>query len=43
MPRKRPVATRIREQAEKLERLKDEERMEKLREKIRTRRPVRRR
>jgi len=42
MPRKRPIATRIREQTEKLERLKDEERMEKLREKMSARRPRRR-
>jgi len=43
MPRKRPVATRIKEQQEKLERMKDEERMEKLREKMRSRRVPRRR
>ncbi len=43
MPRKRPVDARIREATEKLERLKDEKRMEQLREKIRARRPVRRR
>jgi len=42
MPRKRPVSTRITEAQEKLERLKDEQRMEALREKMRTRRRRRR-
>jgi len=42
MPRKRPVATRITEAQEKLERLKDEQRMEALREKMRSRRRRRR-
>lgn len=41
--KKRPVAVRIKEQAEKLEKMKDEQRMEALREKIRNRRPIRRR
>jgi len=42
MPRKRPVAIRITEQQERLERLKDEQRMEALREKMRIRRRRRR-
>jgi len=42
MPKKRPVATRIQEAQERLERLKDEQRMETLREKMRRRRGRRR-
>jgi len=42
MPKKRPVATRILEQKEKLERMQDEQRMEALREKMRRRRRTRR-
>lgn len=42
MPRKRPVSTRIAEAKERLERLQDEQRMEALREKMRTRRRRRR-
>jgi len=42
MPKKRPVSTRITEAQERLERLKDEQRMEALREKMRTRRRRRR-
>jgi len=43
MPRQRPVDQRLREAVEKVERLKDEQRMLVLREKIRQRRPARRR
>jgi len=43
MPRKRPVEQRLRDATEKVERLKDEQRMIVLREKIRSRRPTRRR
>jgi len=43
MPKKRPVSTRISEAQEKVERLKDEQRMNVLRDKIRARRPLRRR
>jgi len=42
MPRKRPVAQRITETQEKMEKLKDEQRMEVLREKMRRRRRTRR-
>lgn len=42
MPRKRPIATRIAEQKERLERMQDEQRMEALREKMRMRRRRRR-
>lgn len=42
MPKKRPVDVRIREQQEKLERMKDEQRMENLRQKMRDKRPRRR-
>ena len=43
MPKKRPVDQRLREAQEKVERLKDEQRMIALREKIRQRQPGRRR
>jgi len=43
MPKMRPVEQRLREATEKVERLKDEQRMIVLREKIRQRRPTRRR
>lgn len=43
MPKKRPVSQRISEAQQKLERLKDEQRMEALREKMRDRRLPRRR
>jgi len=43
VPKKRDVAVRLREEQEKVERLKDEQRMQVLRDKIRARRPVRRR
>jgi len=43
MPKKRPVSTRITEAQQKLERLKDEQRLVALREKMRVNRPIRRR
>ena len=43
MPKKRPIDQRLRDASEKVERLKDEQRMIVLREKIRQRRPARRR
>jgi len=43
MPRKRPVNQRLQEAQEKVERLKDEQRLIALREKMRLRRPQRRR
>ncbi len=43
MPKKRPVATRIAEAKEKVERLMDEQRLITLREKMRSRAPRRRR
>lgn len=43
MPRKRPVATRIVEAKEKVERLMDEQRLIALREKMRSRQPRRKR
>lgn len=43
MPRKRPVEQRLREASEKVERLKDEQRLIVLRDKIRARRVPRRR
>jgi len=43
MPKKRPVEQRLREATAKVEVLKDEQRMNVLREKIRQRRPARRR
>jgi len=42
MPKKRPIQDRVKEAAEKVERLKDEQRMITLRERIRTRQPRRR-
>jgi len=42
MPKKRPVAVRITEAQERLERLKDEQRMEALRQKMRNNRRRRR-
>jgi len=39
MPKKRPIEQRVREATEKVERLKDEDRLIKLREKIRNRTP----
>jgi len=43
MPKKRPVGQRLTEAQEKVERLKDEQRMIALREKMRQRQPGRRR
>lgn len=43
MPKKRPVGQRLSEAQERVERLKDEQRMIALRDKIRLRRPRRRR
>jgi len=43
MPKKRAVEIRLREAQERVERLKDEQRMQVLRDKIRARRPLRRR
>jgi len=43
MPKKRPVTQRLTEAQEKVDRLKDEQRMIQLREKMRLRRPTRRR
>jgi len=43
MPKKRPVAQRIAEAKEKVDRLQDEQRMNVLRDKIRARVPRRRR
>jgi len=43
MPRKRPVSQRLTEAQQKVERLKDEQRLIALREKMRANRPARRR
>jgi len=43
MPKKRPVSQRLTEAQEKVERLKDEQRLIALREKMRNRQPRRRR
>jgi len=43
MPKKRPITERIAEAKERVERLQDEKRMQELREKMRLRRPRRRR
>ncbi len=42
MPKQRPVETRLREAAEKVERLKDEQRLNAIKERIRARQPRRR-